>query len=448
MSDAAAPADETAPASETAIVAAIAAASAAREPILLRGNGTKLGMLRPVQAARFLTTTNLNGITLYSPKELIISARAGTPLPEIEAALAENGQHLIAEPPDLTMLLGGAGTKANASPKTIGDARVKSGPPPNPDGQITGVPQANAGPKPAGVPQTIGGIVASNLSGPRRVAWGAMRDHVMGVRAVNGSGELIHSGGRVLKNVTGLDLCKLLTGSHGTLAVITEVTLKVLPAPERTGTLVLPGLDAPRGVAALSAGLGSPYGVSAAAWLPDASLVPALGRAGGSATLLRIEDFPPSVAYRTACLRAELASFADAEILDDTTSRAVWRAVGNALPLPAPPSAAVWRVSVRPSAGPAVLRAVADAAVQGFLDWGGGLVWLAGPADANTHRVVEQAAHAVHGTWTLLRAPDALRVAVDVVPPEAEALARITRRVKAAFDPRGILNPGRLYAGL
>jgi glycolate oxidase FAD binding subunit len=397
---------QTSSRAEAAFAATIIDAGTAGAPLLVCGNGTKLGTLRPVQAARRVSTTNLTGITLYSPKELIISARAGTPLPEIEAALTENGQHLVAEPPDLTALLGTTG------------------------------------------PQTIGGIVASNLSGPRRVAWGAMRDHVMGIRAVNGSGELIHSGGRVLKNVTGLDLCKLLTGSHGTLAVITEVTLKVLPAPESTGTLVLPGLGAPRGVAALSAGLGSPYGVSAAAWLPDASLVPALGGASGSATLLRIEDFPPSVAYRTARLRAELASFANAEILNDTTSRAVWRAVGSALPLPAPPSAAVWRVSVRPSAGPAVLRAVADAGVQGFLDWGGGLVWLAGPADTNTHRVVEQAARAAHGTWTLLSAPDALRVAVDVVPPEAEPLARITRRVKAAFDPHGILNPGRLYAGL
>ena len=184
-------------------------------------------MLRPVQAARSLSTSGHTGITLYAPKELIISARAGTPLPEIEAALAEHGQHLIAEPPDLSALLG------------------------SPDR-----------------PQTIGGVVATNLSGPRRVAWGAMRDHLMGVRAVTGRGEVVHSGGRVLKNVTGLDLCKLLAGSHGTLGVITEVTLKVLPAPEAVGTLVLPGLDATAGVAALSAALGSPYGVSGAAWLP------------------------------------------------------------------------------------------------------------------------------------------------------------------------------------
>jgi glycolate oxidase FAD binding subunit len=420
-----------APADETAVAAAVLAAAVGGEPLALRGSGTKAAMLRPVQAARGLTTTCLTGITLYSPKELIISARAGTKLAEIEAMLASHGQHLIAEPPDLTALLGGAGPQTNGDPQTSGDQ------------------------------QTIGGVVATNLSGPRRVAWGAMRDHVMGLRAVNGAGELIHSGGRVLKNVTGLDLCKLLTGSHGTLAVITEVTLKVLPAPETTGSIVLLGLDAEQGVAALSAGLGSPYGVSAAAWLPDASCVPGIGNSalgssalassalgGGSATLLRIEDFAPSVAYRTDRLRTELASFGEAEILDDATSRAVWRAVRDARPLPARPSDAVWRVSVRPSAGPAILRAVADAGVQGFLDWGGGLAWLAGPANTETHRAVEQAARAAHGTWTLLRAPDALRVAVDVVPPEAAPLARITRRVKAAFDPRGILNPGRLYAGL
>ena len=424
MSDLAAPSSAPSPAhaGEEEIAAAITAANATGEPLLVCGNATKLGMLRPVQAARRVSTASLTGITLYSPKELVLSARAGTPLPEIEATLAANGQHLIAEPPDLTALLGGADGSANTRPQT------------------------------PGTPQTIGGIVATNISGPRRIAWGAMRDHVLGIRAVNGAGEPIHSGGRVLKNVTGLDLCKLLTGSHGTLAVITEVTVKILPAPETTGSLVLPGLDAERAVAALSAGLGSPYGVSAAAWLPDASLLPALapavGGAKNSATLLRIEDFAASVAYRTARLRAELASFGTADLLDDAASRAVWRAVGDAAPLPAAPSDAIWRVSVRPSAGPAVLRAVAEAGVRGFLDWGGGLVWLAGPADAATHSAVQHAAVGARGTWTLLRAPDALRVAVDVVPPEAAPLARITRRVKAAFDPHGILNPGRLYAGL
>jgi glycolate oxidase FAD binding subunit len=394
-----------APLDEAGVASVVTEAAAAGEPLLVCGNGTKTKMLRPVQAARSLSVRNLSGITLRAPKEMVISARAGTSLAEIEAAVAEDGQHLIGEPPDLTALLGGAT-----------------------------------------LPQTLGGIVAANLSGPRRVAWGATRDHVMGVRAVNGMGEVIHSGGRVLKNVTGLDLCKLLTGSHGTLAVLTEITLKVLPAPETTGSLVLPGLDAAQGVAALSSALGSPYGVSGAAWLPEdaASLVPELAGLGKTVALIRIEDFATSVAYRLERLRAELGGM----LLANADSRAVWRAVRDAVPLPAAPEDAVWRVSVRPSAGPGVLAALAPAGLRGFLDWGGGLVWLAGPCDAATHEAVQRAALAGGGTWTLLRARDPLRAAVAVVPPEPAPLAAITRRVKAAFDPRGILNPGRLYAGL
>ena len=394
--------------SEDSIVAAVADAVRLREPLLIEGNGTKAGMLRPVQAARSLSTAGLSGINLYAPKELIISARAGTPLPEIEAALAEAGQHLIAEPPDLSGLLGSTGK-----------------------------------------PQTFGGIVATNLSGPRRVAWGAMRDHVMGVRAVTGRAEVIRSGGRVLKNVTGLDLCKLLTGSHGTLGVITEITLKVLPAPEATGTLVLPGLDAAAGVGVLSAALGSPYGVSGAAWLPAEAVarVPGLAGMAGSATLVRIEEFAPSVAYRIGRLNDQFG-VAGSVVLDTAASRAVWKDVGDVRPLAAAAEDAVWRVSVRPSAGPGVLDALRAVGVTGFLDWGGGLVWLAGPADAATHRAVEEAAAAAGGAWTLLRAPDGLRGSVRVVPDEPAPLARITRQVKAAMDPAGVLNPGRMYAGL
>ncbi len=388
------------PVNEAGVQDAVSRATAEREPLLVQGNGTKAGMLRPVQAARVLSTAGLSGITLYSPSELIVSALAGTPLPEIEAALAEKGQQLTAEPPDLSRLLGATGK-----------------------------------------PQTIGGITATNLSGPRRVAWGAMRDHVMGIRAVSGRGEVIHSGGRVLKNVTGLDLCKLFTGSHGTLGVITEVTLKVLPASESSGTLVLPGLDARLAVTALSAALGSPYGVSGAAWLP------AYEGFSGPVALVRIEDFTASVAYRTEKLRTELG-IAGTDILDAVASRAVWAAVRDAAPLPAADTDAVWRISVRPSAGPDVLGAVAPAGIRGFLDWGGGLVWLAGPASLEAHRQIEAAARNAGGTWTLLRAPDSLRNAVAVVPPEALALAAIGRRVKAALDPAGILNPGRMYAGV
>lgn len=398
--------DLLAPTDEAGIAAAVTQAAAAQEPLLIAGNGSKLGMLRPVQAARSLSTRNLTGITLYSPKELILSARAGTPLPEIEAALAEKGQHIIAEPPDYTAAFG---------------TQLK---------------------------QTIGGVIGANLSGPRRVAWGAMRDHVLGIRAVTGRGEIIRSGGRVLKNVTGLDLCKLLTGSHGTLGVITEVTLKVLPVHESVGTVVVPGLDSVAGVASLSAALGSPYSVSAAAWLPAeaAARIPQLAGFGAAVSLARIEEFATSVSYRTGRLRDELHA---SEILGDDASRAVWQAVRDLTALPQEPGDAIWRVSVRPSAGPAVLRELSDAfGARGYLDWGGGLVWIAGPATAAAHAAVQAAARRAGGVWMTMRAPEPLRAAVDVIPPEPAPLAEITRRVKAALDPHCILNPGRMYAGL
>ncbi len=388
-----------APASEEELAGAVAEAARSGQPLAVEGNGTKRAMLRPVQAARTLSTRNLTGITLYKPQELILSARAGTPLPEIEAALAERGQHIIAEPPEPGPLFG------------------------------------------AREPATLGGVVATNLSGPRRINAGAMRDHVMGIRAVTGTGEVFRSGGRVLKNVTGLDLAKLLTGSHGTLGVLTEVTLKVLPAPERSATVAIRVPDLPAGVRALSAGLGTPYGVSGAALLPDDG-----GR--GPLALLRIEDFAESVEYRAGRLRDELAGTGEASLVADVDeSRDLWRRVRDAEPLGAEPGDAVWRVSVRPTAGPAVARAVRAAGLGRLLfDWGGGLVWIAGPPTAEAHAAVAAAARAEGGAFTLFRAPDALRAAVAVLPDEPAPLAAIGRRVKAALDPAGVLNPGAVLA--
>jgi glycolate oxidase FAD binding subunit len=250
----------------------------------------------------------------------------------------------------------------------------------------------------------------------------------------------------VLKNVTGLDLAKLLTGSHGTLGVLTEVTLKVLPAPEATGTLALRVADLAAGVRTLSAGLGSPYGISGAALLPEGAAEHGLP---GPLALLRIEDFSHSVAYRLARLREALAGHGDATPLDDAASRALWRAVRDAAaPLGAAPDQAVWRVSVAPSAGPAVATALREAfGARLLLDWGGGLVWAAGPATAAAHAAVMHAARAAKGVWTLFRAPEPLRTAVEVLPPEPAPLAAIAARVKQALDPKGILNPGRMRAG-
>ncbi|MBY0338600.1 MAG: glycolate oxidase subunit GlcE [Acetobacteraceae bacterium] len=388
-----------APDTEDGIAASIRAAHDAREPLLIEGAGTKRAMLRPVQAARTLSTRNLTGITLYKPQELVISARAGTPLPEIEAALAEKGQQLIAEPPDLSALFG------------------------------------------ADRPATLGGAVATNLSGPRRIAWGAMRDHVLGIRAVTGTGEVFRSGGRVLKNVTGLDLAKLLTGAHGTLGVLTEITLKVLPAGERTGTLAIRVPDLASGVRALSAALGSPYGVSGAALVPEHD--------GAPLALARIEDFSESVAYRLDRLRNELAPHGEATLLDHETSLATWRAIRDAEPLGAAPGEAVWRLSVAPSRAPTACALLREGGIgKLLLDWGGGLIWAAGPATEQAHGAAIQAARAAGGTFTLFRAPEALAAAVPVLPEEPPALAAIGRRVKAVLDPSGILNPGRMRAGV
>jgi glycolate oxidase FAD binding subunit len=287
-------------------------------------------------------------------------------------------------------------------------------------------------------------VVATNLSGPRRITVGAIRDHVMGLRFVNGAGEVVRSGGRVLKNVTGLDLCKLLSGSHGTLGVITEVTLKVLPAPETSATLAVRVPDLAAGVRALSAGLGSPYGVTGAALLPDG--LPSYGLHGPVAAL-RLEDFASFVAYRAGRLRDDLAPHGDVTLIEDAASRTLWRDVRD-LEIGVAAEEAIWRVSVRPSTAPRVAAALGAAfAARLLLDWGGGLVWVAGPATEAAHRAVVQAASDARGTFALFRAPDALRAAVAVLPEEPPALAAIGARVKAALDPACVLNPGRMRAG-
>jgi glycolate oxidase FAD binding subunit len=384
-----------APPDEAGIIAAVQAARAAREPLAIEGQGSKRGLLRPVQAARSLSTRALSGVTLYRPAELIISAQSGTPLAEIEATLAEKGQQLIAESPYLN---GVFGTSA---------------------------------------PPSIGGVVAANLSGPRRITWGATRDHVMGLRFINGAGEAIRSGGRVLKNVTGLDLCKLLSGSYGTLGVITEVTLKVLPAPEATATLLIETPDIASAIAALSAGLGSPFGISGAAALPANDHVIAA---------LRLEDFAASVAYRMDKLRALLGSFGQQRVMADDESRAFWRRVREVEPLQAMPDDAIWRVSVRPSAGALIASAAIAIGGRVMLDWGGGLVWIAASPSMANHAAISGAARSQGGAAMLFCAPESLRLAVPVLPEEAAPIAKIGARVKEAMDPGGLFNPGHMRA--
>lgn len=387
------------PRSEAEAATLIGEAAARRERLRLVGGGTRAGIGRPAQDEATLSSAGLTGITLYEPAELVIAARAGTPLAEVEARLAEGGQMLPFEPMDHRPLLGS-----------------------------TGEP-------------TIGAVAAGNVSGPRRIAGGAARDSLIGVRFVNGRGEAVKSGGRVMKNVTGLDLVKLMAGSWGTLGFLTEVTFKVLPVPERTATLALAGLDDARAVEAMSVALGSPFEITGAAHLPE-------GIDGPARTLLRIEGFSASVDYRLGQLTRLLRGFTPPSTREREEAASQWRAVRDVLPF-AGGDEAVWRLSTAPGRGPAVAAAIAAARPsRWFYDWGGGLIWLATPATGDAGAEVVRAALAQGGHATLVRAPDAVRAAVPVFEPLSEPLMRITAGLKAAHDPAGLFNPGRMYAGI
>jgi glycolate oxidase FAD binding subunit len=390
------------PAAEADACAIIAEAAARRTPLAVAGGATKAEIGRPAQTEATLSSAALTGVTLYEPAELVIAARAGTPLSEVVRTLAERGQQLPFEPMDYRPLLGS-----------------------------TGEP-------------TIGAVAAANISGPRRIMAGAARDSLIGVRFVNGRGEAIKSGGRVMKNVTGLDLVKLMAGSWGTLGFLTEVTFKVLPRPERAATLVFSGLDDARAVEALCAAVASPFEVTGAAHLP-ANLDSA-----GARTLARIEGFSFSVDYRLGELRKLLKRFGAAEVVEGKAADALWQGVRDVTPLAEPRPRAVWRVSTAPTKGPAVAGHMARALdVRHYYDWSGGLLWIAADAAGDAGAAIIRAAIRAHGGHaTLVRAPAEVRAVVDVFEPLSAPLMQLTAGIKTAFDPAGIFNPGRMYAGV
>jgi glycolate oxidase FAD binding subunit len=367
----------------------------------LSGQGTKATMGRPNQTDASISSTALTGVTLYEPAELVIAARSGTPVSEVVRTLAHKGQELPFEPMDYRFLLGSKGEP------------------------------------------TIGAVAAMNLSGPRRIMAGAARDSLIGVRFVNGRGEVVKSGGRVMKNVTGLDLVKLMAGSWGTLGFLTEVTFKVLPKQERMATLVIRGLDDKQAIEALSQALGSPYDVTGAAHLP------ARDRQGAS-TLIRLEGFSVPVDYRMNELRRLLKRFRSTDILERRGAEALWQSVRDATVLTDQGERAVWRVSTAPMKGPDFAARVAQSLdAQWFYDWGGGLLWISTPAEGDAGAaVLRETTRALGGHATLVRAPAEIRSTLDVFEPQSEALMTLTRGIKTSFDPSGILNPGRMYAGI
>jgi glycolate oxidase FAD binding subunit len=378
------------------------------------GRGSKRAIGRAAQWDASLELAALTGVTLYEPEELVLSARAGTPLAEIEALAAASHQELAFEPMDYGVLLGG---------------------------------ETGAG--------SIGGTIAANLSGPRRIKAGAARDHFLGVAAVSGRGETFKSGGRVVKNVTGYDLCKLLAGSWGTLAAMTDVTIKTLPKAETEETILVLDLDEVTASRVTAAAMGSYGDVSAAAHLPDgvANRVAALAGTGTAATAFRLEGFAPSVAQRKAVLEKLLSPFGALGALSEERSRSLWRAIRDVAPFAASGASGtrdIWRLSTAPTHGAELGRALRqklDAEV--LYDWACGLIWAALPAadDANAP-FVRACVAATGGHATLVRAPAAVRAAVDVFTPEPAPLAALTDRVRQGFDPQRVLNAGRMWAGV
>jgi glycolate oxidase FAD binding subunit len=314
---------------------------------------------------------------------------------------------------------------------------------------------------------TIGGAIAANLSGPRRIKAGAARDHFLGATAVSGRGETFKSGGRVVKNVTGYDLCKLLAGSWGTLAVMTDVTVKTLPRAESEETVLVMDLDDAAAGKVMAAVMGSFADVSAAAHLPviAAARISETASAHRAVTAFRLEGVAPSIAHRKGVLERLVAPFGAVETLGGTASRAFWRAVRDVTPFAARadlrPTASgsaspqadercVWRLSTAPSRGAEVGRTLVErAGAEVMYDWAGGLVWAAVPLSDDAHApLVRASVAAAGGHATLIRAPAALRAKVDVFEPEPAVLAALTARVREGFDPRGLLNPGRMWAGV
>jgi glycolate oxidase FAD binding subunit len=344
----------------------VQAAVSAKRSLAVSGLGSKDGIGQMVRADDQLTLSRLTGILSYEPEELVLTAWAGTRLSEVQAALDGARQHFAFEPFRPGALLGTSD-------------------------------------------QTLGGMIAAGLAGPRRIQAGSVRDHILGFAGVSGRGEAFKAGGKVVKNVTGFDLSKLMAGSWGTLAVLTEVTLKVLPRPETEASLLVDGLTDAEAATLMARAMGSPAEVSGA------------GVVGG-VVMLRLEGIAVSVEDRLGLLQA-LAGRA-ARVLRDAASAALWADLRDGVPVADGPGA-VWRVSCAPMQGHRLVAALRQAGpVEAAYDWQGGLMWLR--------------------LDTLIRATPTERASLAVFQPAEPALAALNARVRAAFDPLGILNPGRM----
>ncbi len=360
----------------------------------VRSAGTKRRLGRPTKTPALLDLSGLSSVTLYEPEELVVSLQPGAPRAEVEALLGRSGQMLAFEPPDFGPLFGADKDR-----------------------------------------DTMGGTIGINAAGPRRLKAGSARDFVLGVKGVSGFGDEFRSGGRVVKNVSGYDLGKLLTGSYGTLAALTEVTLKVLPRPETETTIMVAGLDAEAACTVLRKAAAHPAEGSGFAYLPQ----PVAGRSPTpgveSATLIRFEGPSASLDARLDAVSREMPWAAVLRLPEDV-SRAVWRAIRDVAPLSPPDHLPLWRISVPPNDATCVLDE--NPSPFAALDWAGGLIWLSSDTAPMLRR----------GSATLFRASDEARARLPFLPTKDDALGALVKRVKASFDPKGLLNPGRMYEGV
>lgn len=391
------------PTSEEEIAEIVHKANADNTTIEIVGGGTRLGLGNPVQADMQLSTSKLSGITLYEPGALTIVAKAGTPIAEIEKALAKEGQHLPFEPADYRPLMG-----SNGEP-------------------------------------TIGGIVACGISGPKRFQGGACRDCLIGVRFINGAGDIVKNGGRVMKNVTGYDLVKLLAGSFGTLGILSEVSFKVLPLAEKTTTIAVEGLSHTDAITALAKAATSPFDPTGLAYLPAGKKA--------SCALIRLEGFGNQLEYRAERISELLQSFGTINRLNEKQHLDIWKQVRECSKF-AGRTGSVWRVSVKPGNADGFLNQVLnDAKLEYFLDWAGGLIWVfagdetldANGGSAGVTTILRNGLSDIGGHATLVRASDKDDVASSF-QPEAPGVAALSAAIKQQFDPANILNPGRMSA--
>lgn len=386
------------PLSEEAAARLVQVAALSRSSLAIRGGGTRSLSAAP-DGTDILSTRGLTGIVAYNPAEMTMTARAGTPLEVVEAALAEKRQMLAFEPCDLRGALGSSG-----------------------------------------IP-TIGGVFATNASGPRRFVAGAARDSLLGVRFVNGKGEVVKAGGRVMKNVTGLDLAKVLAGSHGSLALMTEVTFRLLPVPETAVTIVVSNLNDAEAVAAMATAMSMSVEVSGAAHLPESVRGRVVGGVlpDGAATVLRLEGLAASVAVRAEKLAAAMANFGAVARLDPDLTARLWREIRDAAPYADGTPRPLWRVSVAPTAGHQLVAALRlETGVDAYYDWQGGLVWLRMEADPEAALLRRYVKAIGGGHATLLRARPEVMAATEAFEPQADAVAALSARVKASFDPEGL----------